>query len=157
MPHEQIKSDLEHAAESLFAAVEEFRREAASAVSAAQNEVGDYMFVEYAPALERIPARMPVPRLQLRWEATDAGGYLCRYEMVFPLRRDDIRNEAKTDHCVIELGRTRTSGSVIELDGSIRLPRYDFAHARLDAAAFGGLPIFAIDPTGRHQQVGGGL
>lgn len=154
MPHEEIKSDLEAAAERLSQAVAVFQREASEAISAAQEEVGDYLLVDYDPDAKSLLSGLPSPRIQLRWEHADDGGSICHYELVFPLEKADVRNDAGAGHCVVALNRGQKSSPYRpETDGSIRVPWRDGVHAKLDSRHLGNPPIFAIDPTGRHEPV----
>lgn len=112
--------------------------------------MGEINFYDSPPAAR--PEGLPAPRLQLRWEETPEDGFerVCFYELVFPLREHDCRNDAGTGHAVIRLGRTRTSGGdqnwSLNLSGRILFR--DGVHAAWDSHAFGGLPIFVIAPDG---------
>lgn len=152
MPHEDIKIDLSDAVERLSAAVALFQQEAGEAISAAQEEVGDYLMVRYDPAAESLLPELPSPRLQLRWENADDGGATCHYELVLPLERGDVRNSG-AGHCVVELNRGyKSSPYRADADGSIRAPWRDGVHATLDARHLGNPPIFVIDPSGRCER-----
>jgi hypothetical protein len=154
MPHEEIKSDLEAAAERVLQAVAVFQREARDAITAAQEEVGDYLLVNYDPAPESLLSALPSPRIQLRWEHAEDGGCFCHYELVFPLEKGDVRNDGGAGHCVVALNRGyKSSPYKAETDGSIRVPWRDGVHANLDARHLGNPPIFAIDPTGRYERI----
>jgi hypothetical protein len=153
MPHEDIKSDLADAAERLSQAVAVFQREAGEAISAAQEEVGDYLLVNYDPTAESLLPGLPSPRIQLRWENAEDGGSFCHYELVFPLEAGDVRNGG-AGQCVVALNRGyKSSPYKAETDGAIRVPWRDGVHAKLDARQLGNPPIFAIDPVGRYERV----
>jgi len=117
-----------------------------------------------------VPERdaLPAPRLQLRWsEANDNDPHYqwhCHYELVLPLREHDIRREVYDDdgmqtgevaELVVPLKPpTRRSGGgepCRAQDGThyCDAPYRDGAHAKWDAAALGGLPVYVLDPEGR--------
>lgn len=104
-----------------------------------------------APAEAR-PEGLPAPRLQLRWEDKAEDGFerVCHYELVFPIREHDVRNDTKTGFAVIRLGRTRQGGGEpdwrVRLDN--RIPFRDGVHAAWDSRVFGSLPIIVIAPDG---------
>lgn len=113
---------------------------------------------------------LPAPRLQLRWERYegDVGRagifamgeqWACHYELVLPLREHDIRREIYEDgeqvgersELVVPLKGPSIRGSVrapCDFDGNgghdWDTPYRDGAHAKWDALALGGLPIFVI-------------
>lgn len=101
-------------------------------------------------------AGLPMPRLQLRWQdlpMNDPAGFgktwICRYELIIPLREHDIRaeREGKPDrpfHRVL-IGTTRAGCS----SPPEFAPYRDGAHAAWDGAVLGGLPVFVITPDGR--------
>ena len=115
--------------------------------------------------------RLPAPRLQLRWTAADVpedGEWLCHYELVIPLGKDDIRREiydhegdlvGKTNESRVTLKEpTSRSGGGIPCtapDGTryCDAPFRDGAHAQWDSEAMGGFPIFVIAPDGSAFQL----
>lgn len=106
-------------------------------------------------------ASVPSPRLQLRWGHQDAdscGEWVCHYELVFPLRENDIRTEnCEGGSAVIELGRTRISGGGDPpwlRPGSfyMRTPYRDGNHAMWDGELLG-LPIFILHPDGTSERL----
>lgn len=149
---EHIRKNLDDAAEALAFAVASFKDEANVALRAAEAKISDHFLVDYVPGPARIPAALPCPRLQLRWSHDSDDRFTCHYEMVFALQKGDIRDEAGTGHCVVHLGRTRTTSDPCE-GGRIHLPFRATVHARLDAEQLGGLPIFLVAPDGRHEEV----
>lgn len=153
MPHQEIRSDLDSAVERLTLAVASFHEEAQAAISASQEEVGDYLLVQYEPPSDSIVPCLPSPRLQLRWAHSDDGGSTCHYEFVFPLEKGDIR-DGGAGHCVVALNRGYSSSPYkLEANGNIRVPWRDGVHAKLDAARFGNPPIYVIDPLGRYNLI----
>lgn len=110
-------------------------------------------------------ARLPVPRLQLRWLKSDDARYqwMCHYELVMPLREHDIRREVyddegmqtgEVDELVVPLKEPscRSGGGTPcrTPDGAsyYDAPYRDGAHARWDSEALGGLPVYVIDLQG---------
>lgn len=132
-----------------------FIEQCRGAIAAAQNEVRTFLRVRYDPEPCRIPSSVPAPRLQLRWQ--DGEETICHYELVFPLRDADIRNEANTGYAVIELGRTtsRGGGAVRPWERNPpkeRMPYRDGAHASWDAKELR-LPVFVIAPDGTFAKI----
>jgi hypothetical protein len=144
----------ERLADLLAPVVSQFVSQARSAIDAAAREVSNVLRVEYNPSEERRPAALPTPRLQLRWQddTTGRATWLCSYEMVMPLRELDCRNDEGADFAVIELGRTLVGGGGAApwQRGAADqcMPFRDGSHARWDAEAFGGLPIYVLGPEG---------
>lgn len=110
---------------------------------------------------------MPCPRIELRWMENDgskpaypASEYplVCRYSLVIPLDRLDIRAEGYGDHgetiygakreLAVEMGNTFSSGSLERLydaeSDTVREPFRDGAHASWDAPHVGNPPIYAV-------------
>lgn len=134
--------------------VNRFKRDARAAISAAHAEIKNILKVDYASPPEKRPEGLPAPRLQFRWE--DADEYICHYEMVFPLREFDIRNDAKTNIAIVELGRTRVGSNTPPWQRQgpdQRVPFRDGVHAQWDAEAFKGIPVFVISPDGSFAEV----
>ena len=110
--------------------------------------------VSYKAPKQARPAGIPAPRLQLRWESAGDGTYdrICHYEMVFPIREHDCRNDPRTGFCVIQLGRTMVGGR--EPNWALNLgactPFRDGAHAQWDSAILGDLPVYVIAPDGTY-------
>lgn len=110
--------------------------------------------------------KLPAPRLQLRWKPETEGGgkvWLCHYELVLPLRENDIRAEQEgprggrrpnLKELVVPIKEPTIRGCnaipCSALDGSryYDAPYRDGAHAQWDAAALGDLPIYVIAPDG---------
>jgi hypothetical protein len=130
--------------------VQAFKVRARNAIDEATASIRNILRVKYDAPKECLPG-LPSPRLQLRWEQTEYDGNVCHYEMVFPLQEWDIRNDAKTGHAVVELGRTKSSGDRNWSSGgaSELTPFRDGAHAKWDSSLFGDIPIYAITPYGR--------
>lgn len=131
-----------------------FKDDAHRTIMQAKTAIMNVHRVLYDAGPERRPADLPAPRLQLRWE--DNGEWICHYELVFPLREHDIRNDAKTNVAVVELSKTRVGGGTEPwscADPTSRLPFRDGSHAQWDSAAFNGLPIFVISPDGSHAEI----
>lgn len=135
--------------------VDRFKRDARDAIVSAKADIKNILKVNYNSLPECRPEGMPAPRLQFRWE--DADRWTCHYELVFPLREFDIRNDAKTNFAIVELGRTLSSGGGTapwaREAADQRVPYRDGAHAQWDSAAFKGLPIFVIAPNGSFVEV----
>lgn len=141
-------------------AVRRFAAQAEAELDAEKAKIAGVARVRYDAEAKRFPVGCPAPRLQLRWEAcTDRPGYewICHYELVFPLREHDIRNDPKTGYCVAELSLTRTGGG----EGLVRFaddrlgeatPFRDGAHAAWDSEVLRGLPIYVIAPDGRFAR-----
>ena len=116
--------------------------------------------------------KLPAPRLQMRWEVNpDAESryeYLCHYELVMPLGEHDIRREIYDDdgqltgkkaELVLPMGGPSKRGcdvppcvSTHSKEKYFDPPYRDGAHARWDAAALGGLPIWVIALDGTPIQ-----
>jgi Resolvase, N terminal domain len=90
---------------------------------------------------------LPLPRLQLTWEPInppEAGHpWRCRYELVMPMERYDIRNPDNRGYAAAELGGTLATGHPLKSDGSVRIPFRDGAHVRHDAGVLR-LPAYAV-------------
>ncbi len=110
---------------------------------------------------------LPLPRLQLRWEASDKNEqyqWLCHYELVIPLREFDIRRENCDEKGNIEkgppwvaiamkppTGRGSDKIPCSSVDGADRYydaPYRDGRHAVWDSEVLGGLPVYVIAPDG---------
>jgi hypothetical protein len=100
--------------------------------------------------------KLPYPRLELRWrdakEPGDFGNYWeCDYVLVLHKRhKGDIRCDSKRGlagrkDVEIVMNTTKRSGSgpICRFTGNVDTPYRDGAHAKWDAAALGGLPVFA--------------
>lgn len=98
---------------------------------------------------------LPLPRLQLTWEQLDKpeDGYtwICRYELILPLPKFDIRNDGKDGACgegpgyyTAELGGTRTTreGGPNRY-GKLDTPFRDGSHITWDSVTLG-LPAFVV-------------
>lgn len=131
-----------------------FKRQAAAAIREKTAEIENILRVDYDADPATRPEGLPVPRLQLRWESAGDGMWerVCHYELVFALQEHDCRNDAKTGFAVVQLGRTRQGGGDPDWSEGLerRTPFRDGAHAKWDAAQFGGLPVYVIAPDGRH-------
>lgn len=108
---------------------------------------------------------LPAPRLQMRWEVNQDEEsrqrfqYLCHYELVMPLGEHDIRREVygedgemtgKLNELVVPMGGPSKRGCAtppcVRSDGELYFdePYRDGAHAKWDAEALGGLPVWVI-------------
>lgn len=99
---------------------------------------------------------LPLPRLQLTWEELekrDADGYnwICRYELILPLPKYDIRNDGKDGkvgkgpgYYTADLGGTRTTreGGPNRY-GTLDTPFRDGAHIAWDSVTLN-LPAFVV-------------
>lgn len=118
--------------------------------------------------------KLPVPRMQLRWEASEDPRYKwqCHYELVILLAKHDVRREVYKNGREMkkklprELAIPMKSPSVRNSsssyppctsgDGKLRYadtPFRDGAHAQWDAIQLGDLPIFVIAPDGMAFEV----
>lgn len=122
--------------------------------------------------------KLPLPRLQLRWEEnpdhrTGRPGsdyrWLCHYELILPLDKYDVRREVykngrelkrKLPHLTVPIKQPSLRGSSLEpcraQDGTryCDAPFRDGAHALWDAKVLGNPPIYVIAPDGmafRHE------
>ena len=101
---------------------------------------------------------LPAPRLQLRWQRQPTSDvewmgeptWLCRYELIIPLREHDIRRE-RDDQPKRPFHRAliSTTKSTGRGDGPDYAPFRDGAHARWDSKALDGLPVYVISTDGR--------
>lgn len=111
---------------------------------------------------------LPSPRLQLRWTAAEPNEngcqWACHYELVLPLKADDIRRERGSlrdgtalpdlTELVIPVTEPTLRDSDVTpcqwRDGSryCDFPFRNGCHARWDSAALGGLPVYVIAPDG---------
>lgn len=148
----------DEAVRSFVASVEnDFLIEAEQRLDDACGRMEQVNKVLYVAGPERFPVGCPAPRLQLRWVNIDDGQYTfeCHYELVFSLRKYDIRNPdgIGPGYCVAELGFTRTSERISDHlnseNPSNAVPFRDSVHALYDAKLLGGLPIYVIAPNGR--------
>ena len=119
-------------------------------------------------------AKLPAPRLQLRWEPLQRARYQwqCNYELVILLDEWDVRREIYKNgqqlkkklprECAIPMKgpSLRCTGSnfppCTSHDGKLRYadePFRDGAHARWDAIQLGDLPIYVVAPDGMTFQV----
>lgn len=105
--------------------------------------------------------RPPAPRLQLRWEKSEEPDtWLCHYELILPLRAIDIRREqyAEDGKTVIDSDELPLHiESVSSLRSSEPCASGDFAapyrsgeHAKWDAEALSGLPVYCVSPSGQY-------
>lgn len=108
---------------------------------------------------------MKTPYLRLRWEEETIDSYLCHYELIIPLDKNDIRREIwengemirKRSFLTVAMNADgpvrRTGGGVpciIENSGYFYdAPYRDGAHAKWDSDKLGGIPVrvMAIDGT----------
>lgn len=146
------------AARALMPVFRSMQRQAQESIDAVIAEMRNVLRVRYDAGAARLPQGLPAPRLQLRWENGDERyEWACSYELVLPLREFDIRNDAKTGHAVIELGRTRVGGSGAppwrHSEPRSCTPYRDGAHALWDSAVLGGLPVYVVAPDGGTKLV----
>lgn len=114
-------------------------------------------------------SKLPTPRIQLRWEASQHPEYQwqCHYELVILLAVHDVRREVyrhgyqlkkklpRELTIAMKSPSLRGSSSLYPPctsgDGKLRYadtPFRDGAHAKWDAIQLGNLPIFVIAPDG---------
>lgn len=114
-------------------------------------------------------SKLPTPRIQLRWEASQHPEYQwqCHYELVILLDKYDVRREVYKNgrqlkkklprELAIPMKSPSLRGSSSKYppctsgDGKMRYadtPFRDGAHARWDAIQLGDPPIFVIAPDG---------
>ncbi len=145
--------------ELLKPAVEAFKSRAQSAIDAETAKMAAVLRVRYKDADQgSIIAGLPTPRLQFRWEnrrrPDSSLPFTCWYEMVFALKKHDIRNDDEQGYGVIELGSTAAAGGnpTPWENGNLcdATPFRDGAHASWDAEQFGGWPVYVIAPDGRY-------
>lgn len=91
---------------------------------------------------------LPLPRLQLTWEKLDEpdeDGYtwLCRYEIMMPLPKHDIRNERQWGCYPASIGGTRTTGAGPMKWGKLETPFRDGSHIQWDSINLG-MPAFVV-------------
>jgi hypothetical protein len=88
---------------------------------------------------------LPLPRLQLTWIKTGDETYLVRYDMLIPVGKYDIRNEAfESGFCIAPISSTKvTSSSGPIRCGKVDKPFRDGAHANWDSDRLG-IPAFAV-------------
>lgn len=99
-------------------------------------------------------ANLPCPRFEFRWAQIDGWHQReCRYSLVLPLRKHDIRREkndgVELDEISLLIGTTKVTGGdgkrPIAVDGTVHTPFRDFAHAQWDCESLGGqVPIVAV-------------
>lgn len=113
------------------------------------------------------PKKLPTPRIQLRWEASDerpGWQWRCHYELVIELGEYDIRRETYKDgvqlrkklprELLIPVKEPSWRGSTVTPcgEGDTRYadpPFRDGAHAMWDGIQLGMPPIYSIAPDGR--------
>lgn len=113
-------------------------------------------------------AKLPAPRIQLRWaESTEPGwAWMCHYELVLPLGEHDVRREVYDKRgnlkkkertelvAALKEPSLRSSSGMLPPCSAQNGARYydapyrDGAHAKWDAKLLGGLPIYCIAPDG---------
>jgi hypothetical protein len=91
---------------------------------------------------------LPLPRLQLTWEKIeppeDGYNWLCKYEILIPLPKHDIRNERKWGFYAASIGGTRRGGErPPDSYGKLDTPFRDGAHVRWDALHLG-MPAYVV-------------
>lgn len=91
---------------------------------------------------------LPLPRLQLTWEKLDkpVDGYNweCKYEMLMPLTKYDIRNDDRWGFYAAKLGGTRIDREgPPDRWGKLETPFRDGAHVLWDAIHLG-MPAFVV-------------
>lgn len=148
----QKTDEIDELLQPVFAA---FRSRAAAAISETREQMQNVLRVDYDAEKACLPKSLPAPRLQLRWEG-DGYESVCHYELVFPLRDLDCRNDAKKGHAVVQLGRTKVGGGGRKpweaADPNQALPYRDGAHSSWDAEVFG-FPVYVISPDGKGRLV----
>jgi hypothetical protein len=89
--------------------------------------------------------KLPIPRLQLRWDEENEEGWVCNYELVIKLGKGDCRRDlSESGIMAIPLGRTvRTSSHSPITDGVVDTPFRDGAHIKWDSKQLS-LPMYAI-------------
>lgn len=88
---------------------------------------------------------LPLPRLQLTWEKLpEPDKWVCKYEMLMPLPKGDIRNERKWGFLAASLGGTKVGSSQgpVKL-GKLDTPFRDGAHILWDAIHLA-MPAFVV-------------
>ena len=127
--------------------------EAERIIQAERARISNILRTRYDAGPVRARADLPMPRLQLRWEEPgDNCDRTCYYELVFKIDEHDIRNDAKSGACVVELSRTHcTGGNPLQFVEDIgrETPFRDGAHAHYDSIALNGIPVYVIAPDGR--------
>lgn len=112
-------------------------------------ELDDSDEAKPVPAPKWSELGMPLPRLQLTWEKLDkpVDGYnwVCKYEMLMPLTKYDIRNEPNYwGFYAASLGGTRSDREgPPDRWGKLEAPFRDGAHALWDAIHLG-MPAFVV-------------
>jgi hypothetical protein len=105
-------------------------------------------------------AEMRVPRLELRWYAIDKDWATaeCEYSLVLPLLANDVRRDSEGEHgepikldvLTVPIEVTRVSDGGCPLDKTqpegqqIASPFRSGAHAKWDAQALKGLPVYVV-------------
>ena len=98
---------------------------------------------------------LPLPRLQLTWEQTaNPEKWLCKYEMLMPLPKWDIRNERKWGFYAASLGGTEVGRQgPPDRWGKLDTPFRDGAHVLWDAIHLG-MPEFVVYGE-KYRRLGG--
>lgn len=102
------------------------------------REERDWEWTRHA-ILKDNPENLPVPRLEIRWEAESEDGYLQRWDYSLIYRH-------LLGHLVrIPMGQTKTQGSTKPpiFNGALMMPYRDGAHICHDSMMLG-LPAFAV-------------
>ncbi len=105
--------------------------------------------------MKNLPAsEMQCPRLELRWEKKDTWKEcVCKYSLVLPLSKDDIRRQDENGRKVREeltvfINETERTSSRITPpvdEDTVDTPFRDSSHIRWDCEALGGgLPMYAV-------------
>lgn len=101
--------------------------------------------------------QLPKPRMQLRWIQTGPtwSERECVYELIVPLRPNDIRREREdgheADYVAIEFGCTTCDDDAVlspleeaDPEHGMSGPYRDTSHALWDAEALGNLPVYVV-------------
>lgn len=115
------------------------------------------MVTIYPNGMKKGRSGAPLPRLQFRWAMDPNRSYswLCYYEFCWELKAEDIRNEWGHGEARAILGCTRVGSDDPPWRRSLETatPFRDGAHAKWDAPAFGGPPVYVVDPHGNFAKV----
>lgn len=127
-------------------------------VEAVERSFGSPAFGAGGPLIPE--SEMVAPRLELRWYPLDKDWSTkeCEYSLVIPLRATDVRRDSEGDHgepikldvLTVPLETTRVEGGGCPLDVTrpeglqIERPYRSGAHAKWDAQALNGLPVYVV-------------
>lgn len=101
---------------------------------------------------------LPAPRLQMRWVDHDEDTWICYYELVFPLEKDDVRSteknytaESSDTSYTVSMGipTRRAKNGMVPSSRYYDSPFRDGVHAIRDTKHLGDLPIYSISPDGK--------